>query len=385
MFCRAWGLLLVLAACSTPQPVASPVDEGPVCSAPAELEERVPLPFGFYSVPVDRFDALADAGVTMVGPYYGKPPDAALLDAAAARGLGVVYPIGFETVRTDDAARAALEGQVDAVAHDEAVAAWYVLPEELRPWSESELDYLAWVRATVRAHDPKGRPLLSYQPNHRRHEELATISTSLDVVTRGLYANFVGATHSRAWVRAGAETIAAATADGQAPWAVLEMFEQPGRTDAIEAWVRHDVYASLVGGARGVLVFSGFPRRDFPAYATYLEAYLAVTRELNGSAALATPLLRGVPLGDPGVELVSGPRTVAVDVGGRSERLPALGARAVRFGGGTWLYLVNSAEAPIVVRLDGLRCPPTVHVGPAIQQDRLELAALGVAVVQWSR
>ena len=394
MFARAWGLIVAFAACGTPQPVAPAVGPAvapavawaPPCRAPEPIRARTPLPFGFYSVPVDRFALLADAGVTMVGPYYGEPPDAALLDAAEAHGLGVVYPIGFETAPADDEARDALDAQLDAqlgaVVGRDVVVAWYVLPEELRPWVQSELDYLAWVRDAVRTRDPKGRPLLGYQPNHRRREELASISASFDVVTRGLYANFVGARRGRAWVRAGAETIAAATASGQAPWAVLEMFEQPEDTDAVAAWVRHDVYASLVGGARGVLVFSGFPRQGFPAYATYLDAYLDAARELNGPAGLATPLLRGVASADAGVELIRGPRTVEVDVGGRSRGLTTLGARAVQHQGDTWLYLVNSGNAPIVVELP-TRCPAIVHVGPRVRGDRLELDALEVAVLQW--
>ena len=63
----------------------------------------------------------------------------------------------------------------------------------------------------------------------------------------------------------GARVIADASDPVQAPWAVLEMFEQPEDDDLtrVGAWVRHDVYASLVGGARSVLVFSGWPRGWF--------------------------------------------------------------------------------------------------------------------------
>lgn len=370
------GLLACAPGSISPQP-APP--EPATCVVPSPLESALRIPFGLYSVPVERFEMLAAAGVTTVGPYYGSPPDTALLDAASAHGLRVLYPVGFENVQVDDDARAELEAQVDAVAEHPAVVGWYVLPEEVRPWVDAEVEYLAWARSVVQSRDPLVRPLLSYQPNHRRRKELVEASESLDIVTRGLYANFVGATHSRAWVREGATTIATAASDAQTPWAVLEMFAQPDATelDRVDAWVRHDVYASLVGGARGVLVFSGWPRKGFDAYETYLDAYLEVASELNGARGLATPLLRGVPSRQVSLRLVDGPPTVAV--GGRD--VPSVAWAVVEDGDSTWAYVVNSAEVDVGVQIQ-TRCPPEVVLGPRLDSDVLQLPALGVAVLR---
>ena len=375
----AWLLCVGVVACApatTPE-VTPPA--APTCAVPETIEAPLEIPFGLYSVPVDRFEELSAAGVTMVGPYYGGAIDPALLDAAHDHGLRVLYPVGFEEARADDEARALLEAQVDAVVEHPAVGGWYVLPEEMRPWVDAEVEYLAWARSVVRGRDALGRPLLSYQPNHRRRKELVATSASLDVVTRGLYANFVGATHSRAWVREGASTIADAATDEQTPWAVLEMFAQPDTADLdrVGAWVRHDVYASLVGGARGVLVFSGWPREGFDAYGTYLDAYLEVAAELNGAQSLATPLLRGVPSSDVEVRLVEGPQTVAV--GGRDVRSVAW--TVVRDGETTWAYVVNSAEVAVGVHIQ-TRCPAEVVLGPRLDSDVLRLPALGVSVLR---
>ena len=196
---RAWSVILVfLWGCSAaaPAPVATP---GPQCREPPAVEAPLRVPFGFYSVPREQFSRLADAGVTMVGPYYGPTPSVALLDDAKAMGLGVVYPVGADEVD-------AVGAQVDAVAGHDAVVAWYVLPEELRPWVPAEVEYLDTVRRAVHGSDARRRPLLSYQPNHADRARLVAISTAFDIVSRGLYAGYVGQGERRAWVRAGAET-----------------------------------------------------------------------------------------------------------------------------------------------------------------------------------
>lgn len=358
------------------------VDSG--CTSVTEIEDRQVLPFGFYSVPVASFDRLASAGVTMVGPYYGTRPSEALLDAAERAGLGVLYPLGLEAPRMDAEGRAELLAQIDAAADHEAVVGWYVLPEELRPWSEVEMLYAARLQAVVRGRDPLDRPLLSYQPNHRTRDDLAEASASFDMVLRGLYANFVGASERRAWVREGAGTIVAAAQVDQTPWAVLEMFEEPAETTDVRAWVRHDVYASLVAGARGVLVFSGWPRSGFPAYEAYLAAYLEVATELNGPAGLATPLVRGRAARPVELEIVGGPTRTDAAMGDSPRWVQSVASRQVRDGDTRWIYVVNSAEQSVRLRLPSVdsACPAVAVIGPQPGDGVLELPPLGVSVLR---
>ena len=80
------------------------------------------------------------------------------------------------------------------------------------------------------------------------------------------------------------------------------------------------------------------------------------------------------------MQVVAGPRTLQLD----AEALASLGVKAVRYRGDTWVYLVNSANVPLTVELDEVRCPPAVHLGGPEVQDGLELPALGVAVLQFS-
>ncbi len=356
------------------------------CTPVAAIEDPQRLPFGFYSAPAAGFERLASAGVTMVGPYYGARPSEDLLRAAERAGLGVLYPLGLEVPRMDQEGRADLVAQIDAAADHPSIVGWYVLPEELRPWSEAEMMYAARVQAVVRSHDPLDRPLLSYQPNHRTRDDLAEASSSFDMVLRGLYANFVGARDRRAWVREGAGTIVAAARVDQAPWAVLEMFEEPAEPSDVRAWVRHDAYASLVAGARGVLVFSGWPRSGFPAYEAYLSAYLEVATELNGALGLATPLLRGVGSRaiDLEAEIVGGPTRTDAAMADSHPWVPSVAGREVHDGDARWIYLVNSAQQVVRLRFDSGRseCPVDAVVGPEPHEGVLELPPLGVSVLR---
>ena len=47
------------------------------------------------------------------------------------------------------------------------VSAWYTLPEELRSWRTTEMNYLNIVADEVKNYDPLGRPVSMYNPNHR--------------------------------------------------------------------------------------------------------------------------------------------------------------------------------------------------------------------------
>ncbi len=363
------------------------------CDAVLEPSRGPPvrLPFGIYSASADDFAALARSGFTMVGPWYVPNPDRALLDAAERAGLGVIFPIGDPRGRTNAAfeateaqTRASIGALVRDVADHPAIVAWYLLPEEIRTWNAAEHDYLRTATETIRAHDSRRRPILSYQPNHYDAAALAPVLAHLDVATKGMYANYAGHSDKRAWVRWSVDELEVAS-DAPA-WVVPEMFEDPAGADAaaITAWVRHDVHAGLVAGARGVLVYSGFRRRGFSRFDDYLAAYQDVARELNGTLALGDVLLRGTVCPAAPIEVIAGAQDVGFSASGTDVVLPALAHLEIMHGGVRWMWLVNSSPQPLTVRAATLAGAELVSASVAVhhEADAVRLPAWGVAVLR---
>jgi hypothetical protein len=385
----------IVLGCAGGRDVASPRDPAPAigskCVAPRSTGPVERMPFGLYSAAVADFGELARNGFTMVGPWYVPAPDRALLDAASAAGLGVVFPLGDPQGRTRGAFAASAADTwasttsgVHAVADHPAVIAWYVLPEEVRYWEPDELAHLATTTAAIRAADPRRRPILSYQPNDHDRVALAPVLEHLDVATKGMYPGYAGHGDARAFVPWSVDELEAAS-DSPA-WVVAEMFEDRPGADAasIMAWVRHDVYAGLVAGARGVLVYSGFRRRGFTHYDDYFAAYLAVARELNGPLALGDVLLRGASCEDGAIEVLDGAGEVSFVAAGDTQVMPALGRRVIAHDGARFLWLVSSSKAALVVRASGWGDATMVSRSAGARHDgeRVHLPAWGVAVLR---
>lgn len=341
-----------------PRPAVEPSSCAAIVGSPRS--GTAPIPFGIYSPAVADFAALAADGFTMVGPWYVPAPDRTLLDAAAEAGLAVVFPVGYDnqrfgaerTIGWDEATiRAEIGAAVDAVVDHPAIAVWYVMPEELRYWRDDELAYLRIARETILAHDPQQRPIVGYQPNDRDAEQLRAAMPSFDIVAKGTYANYSGFRDRRAWVRWSTAEQVEAAGPARDSWVLPEMFEDPSGPAAIDAWARHDVLAALLGGADGVLVYSGWRRPTFAAFDAYRAAYASVARELNGAARLGAVLRDGVRCRDHTVEQVDGPAVIDFVAGEASQRWPSIDSVELRHGDATWLWLVNSAAEPVTVRV----------------------------------
>ncbi len=394
---RAWALVLCTVACSAGRvddvmrTGVAPID--PPCEAVERIDTATQrIPFGLFSPAIGELAALAEGGFTMAGPWYQPEIARAALATASANGLGVVFPVGYpherykDTKRIDwdlDTTRAELAEQIEELRDEPAIVAWYLLPEELDERDQGHLEFLRVATETIRAADPKGRPILSYQANHRGAARLAPIMAHLDVSTKGAYANFAGFRDERAWVRWSIDELEAA---GDSPaWLLPEMFEDPAGADAatIAAWVRHDVYAGLVAGATGVVVFSGWRRPNFDHYDDYLDAYRVVATELNGSLALADVLLAGKRCRAPVVEIVDGPRDVSFEASGRVHHMDPLGRLDLAHAGARWSWLVNSSPSVLTVRADAWRgAEAVVGAEHRVDDETFALPAWGVAVIR---
>lgn len=317
-------------------------------------------------------------GFKVFGPQY-ELNDRALEDARE-HGLKVVYTIKYgrdrlfhdkEPVVIDpDEVRETVAKAVRAVADNPAIAAWYLQPEELRPWRKDEMTFLEAASKAIRETDPQKRPLWLYDPAHANAKRLASIAPWVDYLGKGMYTNYAGKKDERVWVRWSMEQEEEAIriSDARAvPITVPEMYHDsrrpamtPEEIAAIPTWARHDTYLSLVCGAKGVVVFSMRERPSLPpeAWAAYEQAYSAVARELLEGHELGKVFLFGEKGNDVKVEVAHGPDTVSLlfPSGGVKEPLsyPSVAHRELAYGAARYLFLVNSAAEAVDVMVGGL-------------------------------
>ena len=260
---------------------------------------------------------------------------------------------------------------------NKAVAWWYVKPEELRPWKFKELEYLSAVRRAIREIDPLERPIWMYEPNHRTASKLAITGTHLNVIGKGSYVN-TGKTNAEGvtniphvWLRWSIEQqieakhlIDKSERTDKLPRtsiAVLEMsqdLEPSSDANRIRQLVRHDVYLSLVSGAKGVAVWSAARHPEFDSHEHFLEAYLSCFRELTGPEDLAAVLLSGEPTKTFELSVIEGPESLSLSVRLSREEVSHLEYSSVAnleltFGNHRYLFLVNSVEEQAKVIVSG--------------------------------
>ncbi len=434
---RALAVALLLAPFSVqaarPDPEAF-FKPGPEVPAGLSAERLYPkgrlFPFSFFSVGggsevkinellpepevQKEFAHYKTLGIPLFGPQY-ELNERSLADAEQ-HDLKVAYTVGIRMnfhdrtkegggplKLTPEEITEEVTRQVKAVAGNPRVALWYLRPEELRPWRKAEMVYLEAASKAIRAADPEGRPIWIYDPAHASAKRMAAIAPWVDFVGKGMYTNYVSRKDERIFCRwtieQEQEAIRLANATAY-PVAVPEMFRQPEEADLprIPAWVQHDLYLSLVSGAKGVFVFSARRRPDFSAREAYLNAYAAEAQRLLGPQKLGELFLFGETREDLVVDVTDGPATVTLlyPAGGVKEPLeyPSLSHRRLALGGRHFLFIVNSAQEPVEASIGGLpfnalRAVNLLEEGPAIEAAEgefpLRFAPLEVKIIEFQR
>jgi len=195
-------------------------------------------------------------------------------------------------------------------------------------------------------------------------------------VGKGMYVNYSGMMDQRVWCRWTIEqqiaAIAAANPDAM-PIAVPEMFQHPGCHNGafleneetlvplIRDWVRHDMYAALISGAKGAAVFAVISRpRNAPPFTgrihrAYYDTYASIARELTGELGLGEVFLFGQQRDDLEVEVTQGPATVVLEYRNNAPVVyPTVGHMNVAYGDARYLFLVNSSPHLVEVHVRGL-------------------------------
>jgi hypothetical protein len=311
---------------------------------------------------------------TLAGPAYGKGIETLRKQAVEAK-MPVILPLNAiyngKVLKKEDLAAKDIDWnaitediarQVKEVSADRSIAWWYLTPEELRFWYPNEKKYLELAYKTIKDADPDKRPVWMYSPGHRNDEAMAKEAQFLDIIGKGVYTNYSGMKDSRVWVRWSIEqeinAIRLAGKKDAFPILVPEMFQEPAAEEKsmIPSWVRHDVYLGLVSGAKGVVIFSLWPRAKFPSYPVYYDAYCGVAAELNGSAGLGRVFLFGEPRNDIQMKITGGTATVNCKFKVKKvETLtyPAVAFANLEYGKKRYLIAVNSANSGLTAEFSG--------------------------------
>lgn len=315
------------------------------------------FPLGLYSIgSLDEMRQEQPCGWNIAHTYSMKP-----------EYLGIVKQAGWFTLAhlpkaTEEATKATVADLVGR-----GPIGWWDFPEEQRYWRADEYQTVKDLFAWTRQHDPQKHPTFMYHAGHYQADALAKYIPYLDIIGAGTYTEY---SHMpRAWVRwRMEETIRGIVAGGakigrdylkgeKTPIAVPMLFYGSGQFDVIspvEAY--HDFYSSLAAGARGILIFSYWHKRDADVLQQSYEAYARAAAEVSGPEGLGQALLFGedVPVG---FEITDGPmRTYAFRPSGVKQDIsfPSLNVLGKRHQGKLFLIAVNSSEQGIKARLTGL-------------------------------
>lgn len=411
--------VLLLSAClAAAQLLGFSTDQPAFFKGPGPDEVKLPanqifpqgriFPFSFYScggtsAPKEGETALADFkeqdqkllaenGVSMFGPQYEL--NGVLADDMKKYGTRGVYSlhalIDGEKVTLKYLGELRKEkkeldlkqvydsiaGQVKAAADNAAIAWWDVTPEELRFWYKNEMQLLETMCKAVRESDPLKRPVFMYEPGHRSAISLSkTLAQGQDLVCKGVYTGYSSMRDKRHFVRWSIEQGLEATklAGRDVPVILLpEMFYNVEEADVakIPAWVRHDVFAGLTAGAKGVMVFSARRRPKFTQWEQWMQEYLRYSRMLAGD--LGQVFLFGERRDDITVDLITGPEKVPFSMASAKveTEFSALDVANLAWNGSRYLFIVNSSNEPVTAMVSGLVYGKEVTVGDLLDGEK---------------
>jgi hypothetical protein len=341
--------------------------------APAGLPKEGAFPkgqqmlFTFYSLEEPQIETAKASGVTALGPYYGdmaKPLSMAHqhgLPFIYSMGLKVEFPKGGYQMPSDQAITNAVKAEMAQVGSDSSILFWNLRCEELRWWKKDDMHWLELTTKAIRQYDPLHRPIYMYEPNGRASSDLQKTYPYLDMVGKSTYVSLAGFDKQRSWVKFSVDQInggISAARPGATAVVPLQMSadpKDPADDAMVPRWTRHDVFCSLVNGARGVLVWSGAHRKGLErTWQAYFDGYLSAAKQLNGPMDLGRVILWGEKKDDLKLAIASGEKSQFLDSRKGSATEPAVSFLDDAFGGHRYLIIVNSSNAPVKVSISGV-------------------------------
>jgi hypothetical protein len=255
---------------------------------------------------------------------------------------------------------------IAALAKSDLIA-WWNFPEERRYWRAGEMALIVNYANWTRKYDPKKRPNYMYIPGHYDNEDIEQYVPYLDVIPASVYPTYADMPH--AWVRWRMETTVNGIKLAQAkigsnyfkgektPVAVLELFNEQGNSVITPEAAYHDFWQSIISGARGILIFSYWHKRDHPNLERVWQMYNKAAKEIVGSEKLGSVILFGKRIKNVSFQITKGPGTTnEFKVDGMTEPLsfPSIDILTLVWNQHTYVIAVNSAQQPVSARLTGL-------------------------------
>ena len=343
--------------------------------------------FTFYSTKVpDALYSLTN-GATTIGPYYMGQYDgqAEPLSNAIAWETKLLYKVeppsmaGAQDPATrddpsfiwpsDTTISNEVAAIINAVKTNANIGMWDIAPEEMRYYVPEDVNYLRVVYAAIHANDPTNRPVYMYMQNNRTAAQLGVTMTNMDIMLKGTYVNSItddaggDCATNRIWARWSMKQAVDACAlynTNAQPWIGLWMAADPPAgytTQDVTNWCRHDAYMGLIMGGKGVQIWSGFRGRagfSDTYFDAYLNGYLSVAKDLNGSMKLAPVFLFGQVQTNLTMNITGGPATQQIKFAGVTNNYPSITYRRLLHNGTNYLFMVNSAEQSVTATFSGL-------------------------------
>ncbi len=174
------------------------------------------------------------------------------------------------------------------------IFAWYILPEELRPWRTNEMNFLNIVTSTIRQFDKN--PIISYSPNNRDEWMLKTMGENgLDYIGKQAYILFERNENRRIIIdamKSSTDALDILNSENKLNENhILGIYLQlamdpklPSDDYLIPTLAKHDIFLSVANGAKFIMVWSLFKRVSvYRTYDLQYKAYADAINEINHS------------------------------------------------------------------------------------------------------